>query len=39
MALVPLNLFPNGLLFAIIGIGVLDVLLAVPVGIWLYEER
>jgi len=39
MALMPLNLFPNGLLLAIIGIGVLDVLVAVPVGIWLYEER
>ena len=39
MALMPLNLFPNGLLLAIIGIGVFDVLLAVPVGIWLYEER
>jgi hypothetical protein len=39
MALMPLNLFPNGLLLAIIGIGVFDLLLAVPVGIWLYEER
>ncbi len=39
MALMPLNLFPNGLLLAIMGIGILDVLLAVPVGIWLYEER
>jgi hypothetical protein len=39
MALMPLNLFPNGLLLAIIGIGIFDLLLAVPVGIWLYEER
>ena len=30
MALMPLNLFPNGLLLAIIGIGVFDLLLAVP---------
>ena len=39
MALMPLNLFPNDLLLATIGIGVLDLLLAVPVGIGLYEER
>ena len=39
MALMPLNLFPDRLLLAIMGIGVLDLLLAVPVGIWLYEER
>ena len=39
MALMPLNLFPNYLLLAIIGIGIFDLLLAVPVGIWLYEER
>jgi hypothetical protein len=39
MAPMPLNLLPNLLLLAIIGIGVFDLLLAVPVGIWLYEER
>jgi hypothetical protein len=39
VALMPLNLFPNRLLFAIIGIGVVDILLAVPVGVWLYKER
>ena len=39
MALMPLNLFPNRLLLAIIGIGVVDLLLAVPVGVWFYKER
>jgi hypothetical protein len=39
MALMPLNLFPNRLLLAVIGIGVVDLLLAVPVGIWFYKER
>ncbi len=39
VALMPLNLFPNRLLLAIIGIGVVDLLLAVPVGIWFYKER
>ena len=38
-ALMPLNLFPNRLLLAITGIGVVDLLLAVPVGIWFYKER
>jgi hypothetical protein len=38
-ALMPLNLFPNRLLLAIIGIGVVDLLLAVPVGVWFYKER
>ena len=33
------NLFPNRLLLAIIGIGVVDLLLAVPVGVWFYKER
>jgi hypothetical protein len=35
----PLNLFPKRLLLTIIGIGVVDLLLAVPVGIWPYKER
>jgi hypothetical protein len=39
VALMPLNLFPNRLLLTIIGIGVVDLLLAVPVGIWAYKER
>jgi hypothetical protein len=39
VALMPLNLFPNRLLLTIIGIGVVDLLLAVPVGIWPYKER
>jgi hypothetical protein len=39
MALMPLNFFPNRLLLAIIGIGVVDLLLAVPVGVWFYKER
>jgi hypothetical protein len=39
MALIPLNLFPNHLLLTIIGIGVFDLLFAVPFGIWLYGER
>ena len=39
MALMPLNLFPNRLLLGIIGTGVVDLLLAVPVGIWFYKER
>lgn len=30
---------PNRLLLAIIGIGVVDLLLAVPVGVWFYKER
>jgi hypothetical protein len=39
VALMPLNLFPNRLMLTIIGIGVVDLLLAVPVGIWAYKER
>jgi hypothetical protein len=39
MALIPLNLFPNHLLLTIIGIGVFDLLFAVPFDIWLYGER
>jgi len=38
MALMPLDLFPNRLLLATIGIGVIDLLLAIPVGTWFYRE-
>lgn len=38
MALMPLELFPNRLLLATIGIGVIDLLLAIPVGTWFYRE-
>jgi hypothetical protein len=39
MAIVPMNLFPMGLLAAAIALGVVDVSLAVLFGAWLFEER
>ena len=39
MALVPMDLFPAGLLAAAIALGVVDVGLAVLLGAWLYQER
>ena len=38
MALMPLKLFPNQLLFATIGVGLVDAVLAALLGAWLYKE-
>ena len=39
MAIMPMGLFPIGLLAAAIALGVVDVGLAALLGAWLYEER
>ncbi len=39
MAIVPMDLFPIGLLAAAIALGVVDVGLAALLGAWLYRER
>ncbi|HLB87100.1 MAG TPA: hypothetical protein VJK29_05550 [Terriglobales bacterium] len=38
MALMPLKLFPNQLLFAVIGVGLADAVLTALLGAWLYME-
>jgi hypothetical protein len=38
MAIMPMDLFPNGLLAIVIGLGLVDVNLAALVGAWLYKE-
>jgi len=38
MALVPLKLFPDHLLFATIGVGLVDAVSAALPGAWLYKE-
>jgi hypothetical protein len=38
MAIVPMNLFPVSLLAAAIALGVVDVSLAVLLGVWLFQE-
>jgi hypothetical protein len=39
MAMMPLDLFPNYLLFLVIALGLVDANLAVLAGAWLYKER
>lgn len=38
MALLPLDIFPNFLLFATIAVGLLDSILAVLLGAWIYRQ-
>lgn len=37
-AIMPLELFPNRLMFTVIGVGLVDVSLATLLGAWLYKE-
>lgn len=39
MAIVPMDLFPNSLSAMAIGLGLVDVNLAVLLGAWLYQEQ
>ena len=39
MALMPLTLFPNRLLVTVIGVGLMDAVLAILLGAWLYKEE
>ncbi len=39
LALMPLDLFPNGLLAIVIALGFVDAALAVLLGAWLYKAR
>ena len=39
MAMIPLDLFPNGLLAIVIALGFVDANLAALLGAWLYKER
>ena len=38
MALMPLELFPNRLLLTVIGVGVMDAIVATLLGAWLYKQ-